>query len=212
MSAAPRWQAAPPMTLAHGPARDTTGLILCGGRGSRMGGVDKGLLADGDRPLITHVVERLAPQVAALLISANRNLDTYREIAPVVPDPGDLEAYAGPLAGILAGLRVASTPWVAVVPCDTPRLPLDLVRRLAGGLGSSRAAYAVTGAHAHPLACLLASSLRQDLDAALHAGMRRAGEWMHRIGARPVPFDDAAAFANLNTPEDLAAAAKDAPR
>lgn len=192
--------------------REVTGLILCGGRGLRMGGADKGWALLQGRPLVAHVAQRLAPQVHTLLVSANRNLEAYRAIAPVVTDPGDLEPYAGPLAGILAALRIASTPWVAVVPCDTPNVPTDLVRRLAEGLDSAAAAYAATDGEDHPLACLLAAALRTDLEDALRAGTRRAGQWLRQVGARAVRFGDRAAFANLNAPTDLAAAGMDVHR
>ena len=113
--------------------RDVTGLILAGGRGSRMGGVDKGLQPYAGRALAAHAVERLQPQVARLMINANRNLDSYRLLcADVWPD--ELCGYPGPLAGMLAGLAHCTTELMATVPCDAPHFPDDLVARLAGGL------------------------------------------------------------------------------
>ena len=112
---------------------DITGLILAGGRGSRMGGVDKGLQIHRGRPLAAHALERLRPQVGRLMVNANRNLETYRAMGvPVWPD--EVPDYPGPLAGMLAGLAHCETALMATVPCDTPNFPLDLVARLASGL------------------------------------------------------------------------------
>ena len=120
--------------MAAFPSRAAiTGLVLAGGRGQRLGGVDKGLQPWHGRALVDHAIERLAPQVAEVMISANRNAADYASRgARVLADAhGD---FRGPLAGMLAGLRAAATPWLAVVPCDSPRLPIDLVERLARGL------------------------------------------------------------------------------
>ena len=110
-----------------------TGLVLAGGLGRRMSadgaGVDKGLALLGGRPMVAHVIDRLAPQVGTLLINANRNADRYAAFAhPVIPDA--IEGYAGPLAGLHAGMRAAATPWIVTAPCDSPFLPEDLVARL----------------------------------------------------------------------------------
>ncbi len=187
------------------PARaEITGLVLAGGRGVRMGGVDKGLVELDGTPLAARVLARLAPQVGALLISANRNLDRYAALgAPVVADLPEYGPYAGPLAGIRAALGVVRTPWLAVVACDTPNIPLVLVERLAAGLAGARASVAVAGGRTHALCCLLDSSLRASLDEALARGERRAAAWLDSVGARRVAFDDAAAFGNFNTAVDL---------
>lgn len=198
----------PPATM---PARctrdDITGLLLAGGRGRRMGGADKGLLLLDGMPLAEHVLRSLRPQVAHLLISANRHRETYEAWAPVVVDP-DPGAFAGPLTGILAGLRAATTDWVAVAPCDLPSLPSDAVARLAAGLGDASAAYAAPAGQRHSLVCLLHRSLAPTLAQALHDGEARVAAWFGAVGARAVPFDDAAAFANLNSQDDLAAVAR----
>jgi molybdopterin-guanine dinucleotide biosynthesis protein A len=205
--------AAVPADAACAPHRDQiTGLVLAGGRGARMGGADKGLVLFGDQPLVRHVVQRLAPQVAKLLISANRNIDVYRRMAEVVTDPADVEPHAGPLAGILAGLSCASTRWVAVVPCDTPYLPPDLVARLSEGLAGRAAAYVTTRERAHPLIALLHKSLAPTLAGDLRAGQRRAAEWFRSQAACAVQFDDEASFANINCAEDLDAAVKESTR
>jgi len=110
--------------------QDITGLVLAGGRGSRMGGVDKGLQNHLGMPLALHAMLRLAPQVGHVLINANRNLAAYEAMGvPVWPDA--LAEYPGPLAGMLAGLEHCETPWLVTVPCDTPNFPLGLVERLA---------------------------------------------------------------------------------
>ena len=114
--------------------KNVTGLILAGGRGERMGGADKGWVMVDGRPLIVSVVERFAAQVGPLLISANRNVERYAALSTVVEDDAAYangERFAGPLMGVLSGLRHARTDWVAIVPCDAPNLPGDLVQRLA---------------------------------------------------------------------------------
>jgi molybdopterin-guanine dinucleotide biosynthesis protein A len=188
------------------PARDQlTGLVLAGGRGRRMGGADKGLVTWRGEPLIVHVLQRLRPQVALLLISANRNLERYRAWAPVVEDPLPT-AFAGPLAGILAALRTQSTEWLAVAPCDLPALPPDAFARLAAGIDGSRASYAAPVGDGHSLVCLLHRSLAPDLAQYLAEGGQRVSGWFAAIGARAVPFDDRDAFANFNAVADLQAA------
>lgn len=192
----------------HTPNRaEITGLVLAGGRASRMGGVDKGLVSLGGRTLVERVIERILPQVGSLMISANRNIDSYRAFGfPVLLDVADgLEPFPGPLAGLLAGLRAATTAWLAAVPCDAPFLPLDLVNRLAGALGTSRAAMACVGDRAEPVFCLLHADLVDDLTAALAHGERRAEAWLRGVGAAPAVFLQPENFANLNTLQDLRA-------
>ena len=127
-----------------------TGLVLAGGRGQRVGGVDKGWLVYEGRPLIVSVIERFAPQVGPLLISANRNVERYAAYGEVVSDdPADVsgEHFAGPLIGVLSGLRRARTDWVAIVPCDAPHLPADLVARLMRATVSTKAMAACASVH-----------------------------------------------------------------
>ena len=192
------------------PARDAlAGLILAGGRGQRLGGVDKGLQPWRGLPLVDHALARLAPQVRAVMISANRNTALYAtRAARVLPDASD--DFPGPLAGILAGLRAAPTPWLAVVPCDSPLLPLDLFARLARGLGDARGAvvqrdHGAGGLRLEPVCCLLSTVLAGDLADYLADGGRKVEGWVARH-ATPVLFDgpgDTAAFANVNTPADF---------
>ena len=185
-----------------------TGLVLAGGRGSRMGGADKGLRVLRGRPLAQHAIERLRPQVGPLWVNANRNPAAYAAFgvpvcADTVPD------QPGPLAGLLAGLAVCGTPWLAAVPCDVPRFPMDLVARLAAGLQAGRAEIAIAVTvesgqpRRHPVFCLLSAALRDDLAAALSRGERRVQQWMAGHRCVEVRFDDAAAFLNANTEADL---------
>jgi molybdopterin-guanine dinucleotide biosynthesis protein A len=186
---------------------EITGLVLAGGRAARMGGIDKGLVEFGGRRLVERVIERLSPQVGSLLISANRNIDTYRALGlPVLLDANDgPEPFPGPLAGMLAGLRAARTPWLATAPCDAPFLPADLVRRLAASLGVSRASVAYVGDAIEPVFCLLQTDLADDLAAALAHGERRAAAWLRGIGAAPAVFPRGDDFANFNTLQDVRA-------
>ncbi len=182
-----------------------TALILAGGRGRRLGGIDKGLLEIGGHPLIAWTLAALEPQTGAILISANRNLDRYRSLGyPVVTDP--LPEHPGPLAGILAGLRAALTPWVLVVPCDAPCLPPDLAVRLTKALAEQGGDLALVhdGQRIQWLHALLPVMLADDLAEYLEQGGRRAEDWFrcHSLALADCT-DQAAAFANLNTPADL---------
>ncbi len=191
--------------IAH---EDITGLVLAGGRGSRMGGVDKGLQNHRGMPLALHALLRLQPQVGAALISANRNLAAYEAMGvPVWPDP--VEGYAGPLAGLLAGLEQAETGWLVTVPCDTPDFPTDLVARLGAAAVAQNAEIAMAATRSEgqlrtqPVFCLLRTDLVESLVAFLHAGERKFDRWTARHRTVEVPFDDAAAFFNANTREEL---------
>ncbi|MEW6292523.1 MAG: molybdenum cofactor guanylyltransferase MobA [Pseudomonadota bacterium] len=183
-------------------ANGITGLILAGGAGRRVGGADKGLLDYRGKPLVAHVIERFAPQVDALLISANRNLDAYLDYGyPVVTDAS--AERLGPLAGIAAGLRACDTPWLVVCPCDCPQLPPDLVARLMAGIGQARLAIASTSEGIQPTFMLCRRELLPALEKSLAAGERKVRAWCRTEGAVEVRFADAAAFRNLNTPDDL---------
>jgi molybdenum cofactor guanylyltransferase len=185
-----------------------TGLVLAGGRGTRMGGVDKGLQMHLGIPLAQYALERLRPQVGALLLNANRNLAAYQAMdAPVWPD--EIAEYPGPLAGMLAGLTHCSTPYLVTVPCDTPNFPIDLVARLAEGLGPEDAmATAYTqepeGLRAQPVFCLMKASLRDGLSAFIRSGERKTGLFAAQHRGKRVVFQDPAAFANANTLDELA--------
>lgn len=183
-----------------------TGLILAGGEGRRMGGCDKGLQTYQGRPLVAHVLERLAPQVDNLLISANRNGTTYQDFGyPVVNDTA-FPDYAGPLAGLLEGLRAAREEWILVAPCDTPLLPLDLAATLRTALVArqSELAYAVGPEREHPVFCLCHRRLAPSLAAFLANGGRKVRAWQAEVGGVPGHFPEEAAFRNFNTLADLA--------
>lgn len=186
-------------------ARDITGVILAGGRGRRFGGADKGLLPLHGRPLIEHVIAALRPQVAELLISANRNLERYAAYGcRVLPDT--LADHPGPLAGMLSALRAAATPYVLSAPCDVPAPPADLAARLGAALvqAQSQAAVAVCGGQVQPVFALLHRALADDLQEYLAGGGREAGAWLRRQHAANADFSDRPqAFENVNTPEDL---------
>jgi molybdopterin-guanine dinucleotide biosynthesis protein A len=188
-------------------SRLITGLILAGGQGRRMGGVDKGLQPLQGRSMVSWVKERFAPQVAELLINANQNLAEYAKLGvPVIEDK--VGGFAGPLAGLHRGLEMAPHPYVATVPCDSPFLPLDLVARLYAGLESAKAQLAVakTGSQAHPVFCLCERALLPHLGAYLEGGGRKIDAWYASLRVVEVPFDDEAeAFSNINTREELLA-------
>ncbi len=190
-----------------------SGLILAGGRGSRMGEVDKGLQVFQGRPMVQHVLQRLAPQVDEMLINANRNLEAYAALGHrVVPD--SIEGFAGPLAGLQVGLLAATTPLIVTAPCDSPFLPLDLVARLRAGMQQEGADLAVakTFQQAHPVFCLVRRELEPHLRAFLAGGQRKIDKWYATLKVAEVAFDDQeAAFANINTTAELKTLESSAP-
>lgn len=193
------------------PAHDITGLLLAGGEGLRMGGCDKGLQRFNGVPLAARVLQRLSPQVGTVLISANRHLDDYRQFGcDVISDA--LPGFQGPLAGMHAGLQQCQTAWLLSVPCDAPFLPPDLAQRLgdAAVAGHADLAYAVTNAQGmqreHPVFALMRRELRDDLASYLATGGRKVRAWQAGVRAVAVLFDDAQAFSNLNTANELQAA------
>lgn len=183
-----------------------TGVVLAGGQGRRMGGVDKGLQALRGKPLVQWVIERLAPQVDEILVNANQNLDRYAGLGKrVVPDA--IGGFAGPLAGLHAGLSAASHALVVTVPCDSPFLPLDLVARLRSALEAKQADVAVakTGLQPHPVFSLVRRAVLPHLDRFLAGGGRKIDAWYATLAVVEVSFDDQAdAFSNINTREELA--------
>ena len=192
---------------------DITGVILAGGRGSRMGGVDKGLQNFNGMPMALHALMRLAPQVGEVMINANRNLGAYEAFGvPVWPDV--LPDYAGPLAGFLTGLERCETPWLVTVPCDTPLFPHDLVARLAKAARAADAEIAMATAreqdgklHTQPVFCLLRVELLESLVRFTHGGGRKPDAWtgLHKTVLVPfdTPQDDPRAFFNANTLAEL---------
>ena len=192
---------------------DITGVILAGGRGSRMGGVDKGLQNFNGMPLALATLMRLSPQVGQVLINANRNLGAYESFGvPVWPDV--LPDYPGPLAGFLTALEHCETPWLVTVPCDTPLFPQDLVERLAQAAHEQDAEIAMAAAReedgqlrTQPVFCLLRLELLESLVRFTHEGGRKIDNWtaQHRtaVVAFDAPGDAARAFANANTLAEL---------
>ncbi len=183
-----------------------TGVVLAGGQGSRMGGVDKGLQLFRGKPMVAHAVERLAAQVDELLINANRNPEAYGEFGHrVIAD--EIEGFAGPLAGFERGLAHALGELVVTVPCDSPFLPADLVARLRAALERDGADLAVarTGDQAHPVFSLMKRGVHESLRQFLASGQRKIDKWYAALKVVEVPFDDEAdAFLNINTREELA--------
>ena len=191
---------------------DITGLILAGGRGSRMGGADKGLENHQGVPMAMHALLRLSPQVGAVMINANRNLAAYESMgAPVWPD--SLPDYAGPLAGFLTGLEHCETPYLVTVPCDSPHFPDDLVRRLAQALDAEGAEIAMAATRegappqlrlqVQPVFCLMKTELLESLVRFTQSGQRKIDKWTALHRCVEVPFDDANAFVNANTADEL---------
>ncbi len=199
---------------------DITGLVLAGGRGTRMGSVDKGLQNFHGVPLALHALRRLQPQVGSVLLNANRNLDAYAGFgAPVCSDA--LAGYPGPLAGFLSGLAHCGTPWLLTVPCDTPLFPTDLAARLLEAAERTGADLAMAAApetdpdtgtlhwRRQPVFCLLRASLQPSLAQYVENGGRKIGAWAEQHACTLVPFgapgDQPQAFYNANTLAELQA-------
>ncbi len=207
--------------MTHHPIApaDITGLILAGGRGSRMGGLDKGLQGFNGTPLVQRTLMRLVPQVGTVMLNANRNLAAYAAFdTEVWPDA--TADFAGPLAGFLVGFAHARTPYLLCVPCDTPRLPLDLAERLSTALLKEDAEMVMAAApqvqadgcieiRPQPVFCLMKVSLADSLAKFTQAGGRKVGAWAAQHKTALVPFDtpsdDPLAFANVNTLTELQA-------
>ncbi|MGP1628604.1 MAG: molybdenum cofactor guanylyltransferase MobA [Giesbergeria sp.] len=197
--------------------QDITGLILAGGRGSRMGGVDKGLEPFLGVPLALHALLRLQPQVGTAMLNANRNLDIYRKFGVPVWTDADTD-YAGPLSGFVTGLAHCATPWLLTVPCDTPLFPTDLAKRLAAAAEREQADIAMATAPEtgrdgtkrlwpQPVFCLLRAGLLHSLQEFTQGGGRKIDTWTGQQRRTTVPFDapgdDPSAFFNANTLAEL---------
>jgi molybdopterin-guanine dinucleotide biosynthesis protein A len=182
-----------------------TGVVLAGGQGRRMGGVDKGLKVLRGKPMVLLVIERFTPQVDEVLVNANQNLETYNGFGyRVIPDV--IGGYAGPLAGLHRGLSEARHDLVATVPCDSPFLPADLVSRLLSALHAAGAELAVarTGDQAHPVFCLCRKSVLPGLTAFLAGGGRKIDAWYSALNVVEERFDDEPdGFSNINTETEL---------
>ena len=188
-------------------AEKITALILAGGRGSRMGSVDKGLQLFAGKPMVAHVLERIAPQADEIIINANRSINEYAAFGHrVIADA--IDGFAGPLAGLHAGMTHATTPLIVTTPCDSPFLPLDLVARLLLAMEKEHADLAVakTFDQVHPVFCLVKRDMEPHLRAFLETGQRKIDKWYATLNVVEVQFDDQeAAFANINTEDELRA-------
>ena len=190
-------------------ADQITGLILAGGRAQRMGGIDKGLISFHDKPLIESTIARLQNQVGSIIINANRNITKYATYGhPVIMD--ETPDFSGPLAGFLVGLKICKTPLLLTSPCDSPLLPIDLASHLAREMvaGDYQLVYASSKepdgkVWAQPVFCLMRADLQECLETFLQKGDLKIDRWFKELHSSTVVFDDAQAFANVNTPEEL---------
>ncbi len=183
--------------------QNITAVILAGGQGSRLGGLDKGLVELKKVPLVKHLIERIQPQVSEIIISANRNLESYNEYGfPVYED--DIEGYAGPLAGILKALQHCKSEWLLTVPADSPFIPEDLAQRLFQNIKDNKVVIPHDGKYLHPTFALIHKSLAPSLEIFLQQGERKARVWMQQQAHTIVDFSDQAdAFININTEDEL---------
>ena len=184
--------------------KDTiTAVILAGGQGSRLSGLDKGLIKLKEKTLVQHTIERIRPQVSEMIISANRNIDAYSKLGfSVYKD--DIDGYAGPLAGILKALQHCHSEWLLVIPADSPFIPHDLARRLGDNILSNKIAIPHDGKNLHPTFALVHKSLAESLESFLHQGERKARVWMEQQTHTKIDFSDQPnSFININTEEDL---------
>ena len=192
---------------------DITAIVLAGGRGSRMGGTDKGLQLFNGVPLALHAVQRVALQVGKTFVNANRNFDIYQSFGCEVYPDSDAQ-FAGPLSGFAVGLAHCQTPYLLTVPCDSPRFPIDLAKRLASHMeqglqqGDFDIAMAAQDGYTQPVFCLIKRELLPSLQAFMQSGRRKIDDWTATQKTVIVnfdkPTDDAHAFANANTLEELA--------
>ena len=189
-------------------SQDINAVILAGGQGSRLGGLDKGLLELNKRPLIQHVIDRIQPQVSNIIISANRHIDIYSNFGFNVYED-DIPDFAGPLAGILKALEHCQNEWLLVVPSDSPFIPDDLAQRLSENIENNKIAIPHDGKYLHPTFALVHKSLTSSLKEFLQQGERKARVWMQQQEHTIVDFSDQAdAFININTENDLKIAEK----
>ena len=188
-----------------------TGVILAGGAARRMGGNDKGLIAFLDRPLVSHVIDHIAPQVEQLLINANRNIERYRQFGyPVISDT--LSDFQGPLAGMLAGMQAANSDYILTVPCDSPAPSTKLRQRMLESLlrSGKKIAVATDGKRIQPVFALLDCELADDLQNYIASGERKIDRWFTQQPMIEVDFSDQPdSFRNFNHPEDIQTAGFD---
>jgi len=180
-----------------------TAVILAGGQGSRLGGLDKGLVELNNTPLAQHLIKRIKPQVNDILLSANRNIERYRELGYEVFED-QINGFAGPLAGILTALKQTQCEWLLTLPADSPFIPLDLVQRLTHELGQSKISIAHDGEQLQPTFALIHRSLVDSLESFLQQGERKTRLWMQQQPYKTTDFSDKPnAFININTADEL---------
>jgi len=195
-------------------ATQITGLILAGGRAQRMGGIDKGLIPFHGKPLIESTISRLKPQVSTILINANRSITKYSHYGyPVLMD--QTPDFSGPLAGFSIGLKHCKTPYLLTSPCDSPLLPIDLAEKMAVELEDNNLELVFASSKeadgkiwSQPVFCLMKNSLQDSLDTFLSKGDLKIDRWFKELRSGTVVFENAQAFANVNTPEELTALEK----
>lgn len=196
---------------------EITGLILAGGRGMRMGQVNKGLQELNGKTMVAHVIEKLLPQVGTILINANQDQDRYAQYGfPVIADT--IADYAGPLAGLESALSICQTKYLLSTPCDSPFLPSDLASRLASAMirEGSQLAVPVTYEHVEgelkkqiqPVFCMLERNLHESLADFLKNGGRKISDWFDQLQVSELVFENHHEFSNINTKAELAAYAK----
>ena len=190
------------------PKKQITGLILSGGQGKRMNGLDKGLQRFRDAPLVSHVLSALKPQAGSVMISANRNLDRYKQFdAKLISD--EISGFAGPLAGIHSGLLSCKTPYLLVAPCDTPFLPKNLGECLYEVMSKNDSSIAVAKTMGNnmeeeqPVFCLIKTTLLENLESYLANGERKVRKWQKSLNPSYAFFEDNKNFLNFNTLEEL---------
>jgi molybdenum cofactor guanylyltransferase len=185
--------------------KDTTAIILAGGKGRRMNESNKGLMLFGKKPLIAHVIARIKPQVADILISANAEIAQYQSFGyPVISD--QLMEFQGPLAGIESALKSARTKYAVVLPCDSPFIPMDFVQRMARDYVASKADVVIVhdGKRTQPLFMFLPVELKHSLEKSLRQGVRKVYSWLEGLKIHAIDYSDQTeAFININTPNDL---------
>jgi molybdopterin-guanine dinucleotide biosynthesis protein A len=195
-------------------ANQITGLILAGGRAQRMGGIDKGFILFHGKPLVESAIDRLKPQVSTILINANRSITKYSHYGyPVLLD--ETPDFSGPLAGFSVGLKHCKTPYLLTSPCDSPLLPTDLAEKMANELEEKNLDLVYASSQeanekiwAQPVFCLMKRTLQASLDTFLSKGDLKIDRWFKDLRSGTVVFDNAQAFANVNTPEELTALEK----
>ena len=183
-----------------------TALVLAGGKGSRLEGQDKGLVPVNNRPLVTYVMDRVAPQVGQLIISANRNLPTYAILGyETVSDSFQPGEYAGPLAGILAGLEACKTGLILTIPCDTPNLPSDLAERMLALMQEKQVDMVTVhdGERLQPIIMLMKTSIKEGLGQWLAEGNRAVRAWLETQNRAVLQDSNPEAYINLNTEADF---------